>query len=314
MLGPVVDMPKLTVDCAQANDQAGQAPKDANSSELAATGPVMKLIAGPCLMENTEHPLRMAESLARITCDLPVEFYFKTSWKKANRTSIHSPTQMVAIDKAARVFEVISRDFDIACCTDIHEPREARHFGGVACLQIPALLSRQTDLIRAAAEETLFVNIKKGQFTSPEDMRYAVEKARVSEDAIVWVTERGTTFGYGNLVVDMRSIPIMKMTSGADASLFDATHSVQLPSAGDAGTSGGLRECIEPLARAAIASGADGLFCEVHDDPQNALSDGPCQIPLHHFSDFLKRMLELYEWTRERPLSDLSVLSPTTAK
>lgn len=303
---------KLAVDCAQANDQTGQAPKIANTPELARVtkGPVMTLIAGPCLMESRDHCFRMAEALAMATSGHLVEFYFKASWFKANRTSVYSETHGVGIGpfEAARIFNDIAREFDMACLTDIHEADDAKIFGDAcAVLQVPALLSRQTELIRAALNETRVVNIKKGQFMAPHDVRYVVEKAHAyDEEAFVMVTERGHCFGYNNLVVDMRSIPIMKATSGADKVLFDCTHSVQLPSATGLGSSGGQREYIEGLARAAIVSGCDGLFCEVHDDPQNALSDGPCQIPLHHFSDFLKRMLELYEWQRANPVSPLT--------
>ncbi len=287
------------VDRARVNGHVGHA---STLAEVAAiTGPVMTLIAGPCLIETGDHCLRMAEALTKITRDLPVDFVFKASWKKANRTKWGSPA-----GGEAYVTRELTGWLDVPFITDIHETGDEDDVWA-DWLQIPALLSRQTDLIACAASRGK-LNIKKGQFMAPHDVKWAVEKAKqANPDCYVAVTERGHCFGYNNLVVDFRSIPIMKATSGADEVLFDCTHSVQLPSA--AGVSGGQREFIEGLARAAIVSGVDGLFCEVHDDPQNALSDGPCQIPLNHFSDFLKRMLELYEWQRANPSSSFPLAS-----
>ncbi len=292
------------VDTSAANGQVGHATKVVQDTlvEAATTGPVMRLIAGPCLIESRDHTLRMAEALDKITRDLPVRFVFKASWKKANRTRWGSP----AGGETFLTREIIDR-LDVLFLTDIHEAGEEEDVWA-DWLQIPALLSRQTDLIACAASRGK-LNIKKGQFMAPHDVKWAVEKAKKANPMChVAVTERGHCFGYNNLVVDFRSIPIMKATSGADEVLFDCTHSVQLPG-GRESSSGGQREFIEGLARAAIVSGVDGLFCEVHDDPQTALSDGPCQIPLHHFSDFLKRMLELYEWQRANPSSSFPLAS-----
>ena len=231
----------------------------------------------------------MAEKIAEIGERLKKPIIFKASFQKANRTSKDGYRGAGFVNGLNILSEVKGTTL-----TDFHDIYEAGRADDVSWAQIPALLSRQTELIEAAAiwcRDGL--NIKKGQFMAPHDVKHAVAKAKaVAPDKPVWVTERGTTFGYNNLVVDMRSFQVMR-DSGADALIFDCTHSTQLPSAAG-GKSGGQREMIRPLAQAAIAAGADGLFIETHNDPDNALSDGPCMLPLNELEDFLKRMLDLY--------------------
>lgn len=303
-MSKVVHIPNKGVDHAHANVHKW------HRSTSMQTGSEMRVIAGPCLMESVDHCWRMAEALAEIAADLSVDFFmFKASMRKENRTRGTSERGGVPSYLAGELFEKIEKTFGYPTVTDVHDWAGAKREAGASVYQIPAMLSRQSDLIETAAASRGTIHIKKGQFMAPHDMQWAVEKARnANPDCYVIVSERGSSFGYHNLVVDFRSIPIMQETSGADEVLFDCTHSVQLPSAAPAGVSEGMRELIEPLARAAIVSGADGLFCEVHDDPQNALSDGPCQIPLSHFKDFLRRMLDLYEWQQQNPLSSLSPL------
>jgi 2-dehydro-3-deoxyphosphooctonate aldolase (KDO 8-P synthase) len=248
----------------------------------------MLIIAGPCVIESRDHCLMMADRIAEIGQRIGKDIIFKASWDKANRTGYDSYRGIKAWE-AKSILEACALPYT----TDIHEFHQARLFDSAHVLQIPALLSRQTDLIQTAAVVCPTVNIKKGQFMAPQDVKYAVQKAKMANPHCkVWVTERGTTFGYNNLIVDMRSFTLMR-DSGADALIFDCTHSTQLPSA-DNGKSGGQREMIRPLAQAAIAAGADGLFIETHNDPDNALSDGPCMLPLNQLEDFLKRMTDLH--------------------
>ena len=261
----------------------------------------MVLIAGPCLLESVEHGWRMANALIEIIDRVGVNsFYFKASWRKANRTHYDAARQMVPYLEAQALFERIETELGLDCTTDVHDVEEARMwFPDIHMLQIPAMLSRQTDLIEAAAgagQELVatMLNIKKSQGMHPQDMRWAVEKAKhVNSGCLVMVTERGTTFGYDDLIVDTRSFSIMKECAGADWVLFDATHSSN------------YRGAIDGLARAAIVSGADGLFVEVHDDVDHALSDGARQIPLKHFEEWLKPLIELYEWQQQYPLKEL---------
>lgn len=255
----------------------------------------MHIIAGPCVIESRDHCLMMADRIAEIGQRLKQDIIFKASYQKANRTSGDSFRGIGEVEGCFLLRDV-SMTHAMAVTTDFHTPTQAFGAAHVTWAQIPALLSRQTDLIEACAKHAkVGINIKKGQFMAPHDVKHAVAKAKaVAPDKPVWVTERGTTFGYNNLVVDMRSFSVMR-DSGADALIFDCTHSTQLPSAAG-GKSGGQREMIRPLAQAAIAAGADGLFIETHNDPDNALSDGPCMLPLGEFEEFLKRMLHLY-WT-----------------
>jgi 2-dehydro-3-deoxyphosphooctonate aldolase (KDO 8-P synthase) len=248
----------------------------------------MILIAGPCVIENRDNILRIAEALMPYHEDCTKDFYFKASFDKANRTSLES-FRGPGLEEGLRILEEVKERFGYAILTDIHEPAQAAPVAEVAdVLQIPAFLCRQTDLLVAAAKTGAKVNIKKGQFLAPQAMEHSVAKVlrtrgyegEVSYPAAekygVWLTERGTTFGYGNLVVDMRSFPIMRQFAPV---VFDATHSVQMPASGGA-TSGGDSRFVPTLARAAAAAGVDGFFFETHFDPSIALSDGPNMIKL----------------------------------
>lgn len=247
----------------------------------------MIIISGPCQIESRDHCLKMAEHIAGISERIGQEIIFKSSFDKANRTSDASP-RGVGLGAALVIFRSIREAFGLRIITDVHEPWQCDELSAVAdVLQIPALLSRQTDLIRAAAQFAPIVNIKKGQFMAPADMEHAARKAA---DAEVWATERGTAFGYRDLVVDMRSFAAMRPY--ASAVIFDATHSVQTP-AGLGSSSGGNRAMIQPLALAAMAAGADGLFIETHDDPDHALSDGPCMLPVDRLEDLLRRAMDV---------------------
>src|ERR1700722_18119338 len=232
------------------------------------------LIAGPCVIESEEHAIRMAEIIKGVARSLDFPFIFKASYDKANRTSIRS-FRGPGIKEGLRILKKIKNELNLPVLTDVHETADVGRVAEVAdVLQIPAFLSRQTDLVVAAALSGRAVNIKKGQFVAPADMRHAVEKCRQAGNAQVFLTERGASFGYNNLVVDMRSLAIMRKFAPV---VFDATHSVQLPSSqseGEAATSGGQPEFIPLLARAAVAAGVDGVFMEVHDNPKEAKSDG----------------------------------------
>jgi 2-dehydro-3-deoxyphosphooctonate aldolase (KDO 8-P synthase) len=267
--------------------------------------PKMRLIAGPCLMESREHSMNMAAALTKIVEKYPVDFIFKASFEKANRTSGKSVRQMVAPWAADDVFRDIRNSFGCETITDIHVWYQVGLVKSSSWLQIPAYLCRQTDLIEGAAKDGRNLLIKKGQFVAPHDMKHAVDKARAAGSGRVIVAERGSSFGYNDLIVDMRGFPIMLKTAGADLVIHDATHSVQRPSAGD-GVSGGNRDYIEHVARAALAAGAQGLFCEVHDDPPAAPSDSAVQIPLRHFEGFLERCLTIWEACRNTPVQDIS--------
>ncbi len=234
------------------------------------------LIAGPCVIESEEHAIRMAEIIKGVTRSLSFPFIFKASYDKANRTSIKS-FRGPGVAEGLRILQQVKKEVSVPVLTDVHETADVSRVAEVAdVLQIPAFLCRQTDLIVAAAKSGRVVNIKKGQFVSPWDMKHAVAKCREAGNHRVFVTERGSSFGYNNLVVDMRSLSIMRKFAPV---VFDATHSVQLPSAshGDedgAAVSGGQPEFIPVLARAAVAAGVDGVFMEVHDNPKEAKSDG----------------------------------------
>jgi len=246
----------------------------------------MILIAGPCVIESRDNVFRIAESLMEYNEDCTKTFYFKASFDKANRTSLES-YRGPGLEKGLEILREVKEQFGYSILTDIHEPSQAVPVAEVAdVLQIPAFLCRQTDLLVAAAETDCIVNIKKGQFMIPADMQYSVLKVlktrgferadyETSEKAGVWLTERGSTFGYGNLVVDMRSLSIMRKFAPV---IFDATHSVQMPGRG--GRTGGDSSFVPCLARAAAAAGVDGFFFETHFDPSLALSDGPNMIRL----------------------------------
>jgi 2-dehydro-3-deoxyphosphooctonate aldolase (KDO 8-P synthase) len=233
------------------------------------------LIAGPCVIESEDHAIRMAEIIKGVARSLEFPFIFKASYDKANRTSIRS-FRGPGIKEGLRILRKIKDEIHVPVLTDVHEAADVGKVADVVdILQIPAFLSRQTDLVVAAALSGRAVNIKKGQFVSPWDMRYAVEKCRDAGNTQIFLTERGASFGYNNLVVDMRSLAIMRKFAPV---VFDATHSVQLPSAqtndGGPAVSGGQPEFIPVLARAAVAAGVDGVFMEVHDNPREAKSDG----------------------------------------
>lgn len=252
------------------------------------------LIAGPCVIESEAHARSLADRLQRITADLAVPYIFKASYDKANRTSLRS-FRGPGLVEGCRILRAIASDNGLPVLTDVHTPEQAaeasERLGPVeAMLQIPAFLCRQTDLLVAAARTGRAVNIKKGQFVAPWDMQHAVQKVRESGNERVSLTERGASFGYNNLVVDMRSLPVMR---GFAPVVFDGTHSVQTPS-GAGGVSGGQPEYIPLLARAAVAAGVDGLFLEVHDNPAGAKSDGANALRLDHLRPLLERLLAIH--------------------
>ena len=245
------------------------------------------LIAGPCVIESEAHASDLAGRLTEIARRARVPFIFKASYDKANRTSGRS-FRGPGLDEGLRVLAVIKSRHHVPILTDIHEPSHARAAAEVAdVLQIPAFLSRQTDLIVAAAKTGRIVNIKKGQFLAPDDVKHAVAKAVEAGNARVIVTERGTSFGYHNLVVDMRAFPLMR-AQGVPV-VFDVTHSLQLPGAGD-GVTAGLAEYIEPLASAGVAAGVDGVFFEVHEEPSRAKSDAQNALRVEMLEPLLARL------------------------
>jgi 2-dehydro-3-deoxyphosphooctonate aldolase (KDO 8-P synthase) len=248
------------------------------------------VIAGPCLVESRDVIMRVAETLATVTKDIPVSLYLKGSYRKANRTSAGS-FQGIGDATALSYLREAGAMINAPTLTDIHSDAEAAMAAEyVDVLQIPAFLSRQTSLLEAAAATGRIVNIKKAQFMAPDDMAKAAQKVTDANGAAVWLTERGTTFGYHDLVVDYRSLVIMRQTG--HPVIFDATHSVQQPSVG--AQSGGKREFIPALARAAAAVGIDGIFFETHPDPANAKSDAATQLPLDQAGDFLSSILEYW--------------------
>ncbi len=252
------------------------------------------LIAGPCVIESEEHAMFMAEVIKGVTRSLNFPFIFKASYDKANRTSMRS-FRGPGLAEGLRILKKVKDEVHVPILTDVHETADVPKVAEVAdILQIPAFLCRQTDLIVAAAMSERVVNIKKGQFVSPWDMRHAVEKCRTAGNDRVFVTERGSSFGYNNLVVDMRSLAIMRKFVPV---VFDATHSVQLPSAaadGDHAVSGGQPEFIPVLARAAVAAGVDGVFLEVHDKPKEAKSDGANVLESTKLRAVLKELLAVH--------------------
>jgi len=247
------------------------------------------LIAGPCVVENKKIAFDTAEELKKITTKLNIPFVYKSSYRKANRTSLSSFTGL-GDEEAIKILSEVRKEFDVPVLTDFHSPDEINLLNdAVDILQIPAFLCRQTDLLLAAGKSGKIVNIKKGQFLAPEDMKHAADKVASTGNKNILLTERGTTFGYHNLVVDMRSLIIMKKIGYPV--IMDATHSVQLPSAGN--QSGGQPEFIKPLARAAAAVGISGLFLEVHPEPEKALSDAASQFPLRELKELLLIIKEI---------------------
>lgn len=250
------------------------------------------LIAGPCQMESRDHAFAIAGALKEICGRLGIGLVFKTSYDKANRTSLSGKRGM-GLEKALGVFADIKRELELPVLTDVHEAGHCTQVGSVVdVLQIPAFLCRQTDLLIAAAQTGRVINVKKGQFLAPWDMRNVLDKITGSGNANVLLTERGASFGYNTLVVDMRSLPIMA-AMGAPV-IFDATHSVQQPG-GQGGSTGGQREFVEPLSKAALAIGIAGLFIETHEDPDNAPSDGPNMIRLDQMEGLLARLMAIDE-------------------
>lgn len=269
-------------------------------------GPSERLlfIAGPCVMENAELVRRTSETLAEIADRNGFQLVYKSSFDKANRTSIHSYRGPGLEQGLAWLSDVKTRT-GLPVTTDIHEASQAQPAAGVCdIVQIPAFLARQTDLIQAAAQATAaaggVINIKKPQFVAPEDMQHAVQKCRESGNARVLLTERGTTFGYGRLVNDFRCVPIMH-GFGVPV-VYDATHSVQLPGGK---TTGGQRDLVWPLSRAAVACGCDGVFFETHPDPDRALSDGPNMVPLDRAEQLMRQLTQLRELMLSFPSDSL---------
>ena len=248
------------------------------------------LIAGPCQLENEKHALDMASKLKEITQKLKIGLIYKTSYDKANRTSLQG-IRGAGLEKSLPVFDKIRKELDIPVLTDVHTAEQCEIVSQhVDVLQIPAFLCRQTDLLIAAAQTKKVINIKKGQFLAPWDMQNVVKKIEDSGNKNILVTERGASFGYNTLVSDMRSLPIMAKIGYPV--VFDATHSVQQPG-GMGDKSGGQREFVEYLARAAIAVGVGAVFMETHQDPDNAPSDGPNMVPLSKMPDLLKQLVEI---------------------
>jgi 2-dehydro-3-deoxyphosphooctonate aldolase (KDO 8-P synthase) len=248
------------------------------------------LIAGPCQMESRDHAFDMAGALKEICAKLDIGLIYKTSFDKANRTSL-TGKRGLGLDKGLQVFADLKADLGLPVLTDVHLPNQCAPVAEVVdVLQIPAFLCRQTDLLVAAAETGAVINIKKGQFLAPWDMKNVLDKVTGSGNPNVLLTERGSSFGYNTLVVDMRSLPTMA-AMGAPV-IFDATHAVQQPG-GQGGSTGGQREFVEPLAKAALATGIAGLFIETHQDPDNAPSDGPNMIPLDQMEALLERLMAI---------------------
>lgn len=257
-------------------------------------GDRMVLFAGPCATESYDICMEAGSQVKEICKKLNIDYVFKSSFDKANRTSSGSyrgPSREGGLEILARV----KKDLRVPVVTDVHESYQCAEVATVAdVLQIPAFLCRQTDLLKAAAKTGKAVKIKKGQFMAPEDMKYALEKVREEGNQNVFLTERGVSFGYHTLVVDMRSLPVMRQYSPV---IFDVTHSVQQPG-GKGGSSGGQREFAPFLARAAAAAGVDGFFIETHPNPSKALSDGPNMIPLHEMQDFLVMVKKFWDLQR----------------
>jgi len=255
-------------------------------------GSALFLIAGPCVIESEAHALKMAEAISAVAQKLDVPYIFKASYDKANRTSLQS-FRGPGLEEGLRILQKIKKEAGVAVLTDVHEAKDVPAVAdAVDVVQIPAFLCRQTDLLVAAAKHAKAINIKKGQFVSPWDMKHAVQKVRESGNDNIFLTERGSSFGYNNLVVDMRSLAIMRLFAPV---VFDATHSVQLPSSGAGGkaVSGGQPEFIPLLSRAAVAAGVDGVFMEVHDNPAEAKSDGANALPLNNLESVLKELLAI---------------------
>ncbi len=257
-------------------------------------GEKLVLFAGPCAAESLDLCLEVGSTMKAICSKIGIDYVFKASFDKANRTSVNS-YRGIGMEKGIKLLSDVKSNLNVPIVTDIHESHQAKEVATVAdVLQIPAFLCRQTDLLIAAAETGKMVKVKRGQFMAPEDMQYAVDKVRDSGNPNVCLTERGVSFGYHNLVVDMRALPTMRQYAPV---VFDVTHSVQQPG-GMGGTSGGQRQFAPYLARAAASVGVDGFFIETHPNPDKALSDGPNMIPLKEMEDFLEMLVKV--WTASR--------------
>ena len=257
----------------------------------------LALLAGPCVLESLERSLLIGRTVKEICGRLGINYVFKASFDKANRSSFHS-FRGPGLEKGLAWLKTIKEELGVPVVTDIHESYQAAPAAEVAdILQIPAFLCRQTDLLHAAAQTGRVVNVKKGQFLAPDDMRNVVDKLHESGCDQLMLTERGASFGYHNLVVDMRSLPIMR--SFGYPVVFDGTHSVQLPG-GNGTSSSGNREYVEHLVRAAVGVGIDALFLEVHDNPEEALSDGANMVYLDKLEDLLKEALDIHEIVQQR--------------
>lgn len=253
------------------------------------------LLSGPCAVESYDICLEIATTVKEICQKLDIQYVFKASFDKANRTSVNS-FRGVGMDKALQTLQRIGKELALPVISDVHESVQVKEVAEVVdVLQIPAFLCRQTDLLLAAGESGKGVNIKRGQFMAPEDMQYAVRKVQETGNENACLTERGVSFGYHNLVVDMRALPVMRQYSPV---IFDVTHSVQQPG-GAGGSSGGQREFAPFLARAAAAAGVDGFFIETHPFPEKALSDGPNMVPLAQMEAFLLMLKEVWESARK---------------
>ena len=252
----------------------------------------LMLIAGPCVIESRENVFEIAEKIKEIAEKLGIDYYFKASFDKANRTSISS-YRGPGIEEGLEILKEVKDKYGLRIATDIHEPWQAEKAAEVAdIIQIPAFLCRQTDLLVAAAKTGKLINVKKAQFLAPWDMKNVITKLEESGNSNLMLCERGTSFGYNTLVVDMTGI--VEMKKFGYPVVFDATHSVQKPG-GNGGSTGGNREYVEYLAKAAVAAGADALFMEVHPDPDHALSDGPNMVKLNELETMLERILAVYE-------------------
>jgi 2-dehydro-3-deoxyphosphooctonate aldolase (KDO 8-P synthase) len=262
---------------------------------LSVGGGALLLIAGPCVIESAEHALGLARAIRDIAARVGVAYVFKASYDKANRTAVRS-FRGPGLDEGTRILGRVRDEIGVPVLTDIHEPSHADVAANVAdVLQIPAFLCRQTDLLVAAARTGRVVNIKKGQFLAPADMRHAIAKVTTAGNERVIVTERGASFGYNNLVVDMRSFPIMR--AFGYPVVYDVTHSLQLPGAGD-GVTAGQAEFIEPMASAGVAAGVDGVFMEVHEHPEVAKSDAQNALKLEYLEPLLERLVRIHDIAR----------------
>jgi len=255
------------------------------------------LIAGPCVIESEEHSLKMATAIKAVAEKHGVPYVFKSSFDKANRSS-HASSRGPGLEKGLAILKKVRDEVGVPVTTDVHESLHVDDVGKVAdIVQIPAFLSRQTDLLIAAAKTGKVVSVKKGQFMAPWDMKNVVEKLKAAGAKEIALVERGTTFGYNNLVVDMRAFPIMKFLGYPV--VYDATHSLQLPGGAEGGKStGGMREYIPTLAKAAVAAGVDGIFMEIHDEPEKALSDATTQFPLSELDGLLSTLVAVHNAVR----------------